>query len=218
MIGKLVDSRDVLVVEPMLEYHALELLKKRLGEREDETTQKKLTIALDYMPLAMAQAAAYIKKRKPMCSIESYLVELEKSRAERSRLLSTEHDMEDFRRDRESKNSILLTWQISFEHIHRTQHSAAEPLSMMSFYDNQNIPQVLLQRGQKSCDTADCTECREKLWNASPGADLIADIIMLRDYTFISAAPDGESYEMHRLVQSAVQQWLEINDGYQVSA
>ncbi|KAK1807294.1 hypothetical protein LTR12_018360, partial [Friedmanniomyces endolithicus] len=75
---------------------------------------EKLAAALEYMPLAIAQAAAYIKKRAPRCSVEQYLVKFEKSDRSKTSLLNA--NSEELRRDSEAKNSIILTWQISFEH------------------------------------------------------------------------------------------------------
>jgi hypothetical protein len=45
-----------------------------------------------------------------------------------------------FDRDWEAKNSILATWQISFDYIRDKKPSAAEPLPLMSFFDRQGIP------------------------------------------------------------------------------
>ena len=37
--------------------------------------------------------------------------------------------------DREAQNSIMLTGHISFEHVRQTRQSAADLLSLMSFFD-----------------------------------------------------------------------------------
>jgi hypothetical protein len=49
------------------------------------------------------------------------------------------------RRDREAKNSIITTWQISFDYIREIRPSAANLLSLMSFFDRQAIPEALLR-------------------------------------------------------------------------
>jgi len=49
------------------------------------------------------------------------------------------------RRDGEAKNSIIITWQISFEYIHEIRPTAANLLSLMSFFDRQGIPEALLR-------------------------------------------------------------------------
>jgi len=42
-------------------------------------------------------------------------------------------------------NSIIITWQISFDHIRHVRPSAADLLSLMSFFDRQGISEALLQ-------------------------------------------------------------------------
>lgn len=59
--------------------------------------------------------------------------------ADRYGLSLLDHDTGDLRRDGEASNSIFLTWQISFEHIHTIRPSAADLLSPMSFFDRENI-------------------------------------------------------------------------------
>ena len=54
-----------------------------------------------------------------------------------SRLL--EHDAGDLRRDGGVSNAILTIWQISFDCIRAKRRSAADLLSLMSFFDRQGI-------------------------------------------------------------------------------
>lgn len=95
--------------------HALALLQKKLGtdlERDDEV---ELLQTLDYMPLAITQAAAYISQRAPRTTVSRYLQDLLRGDKERASLLKK--DVGDSRRDGRASNSIIATWQISFEHI-----------------------------------------------------------------------------------------------------
>jgi hypothetical protein len=96
------------------------------------------------MPLAIVQAAAYILQRGPRCSARQYLGEFKESERKRTSLLHS--DKGHYRRDWEAKNSIIVTWQMSFEYIQQIWPSAADLLSLMSFFDRQGIPEALLQR------------------------------------------------------------------------
>lgn len=58
------------------------------------------------------------------------------------------------RRDWEAENCIIITWQISFEYIQTTKRSAAELLSLMSFFDRQGIPNTLLRNRNEQRDSA----------------------------------------------------------------
>ena len=82
--------------------------------QEDSNDIAELAAALEFMPLAIIQAAAYISERAPQYSMRQYLEQFQKSDRKRTSLLDYEGGQ--LRRDREAKNSII-TWQISFNHI-----------------------------------------------------------------------------------------------------
>lgn len=98
---------------------------------------------LEFMPLAIAQAAGYIRNREPRYSVSQYLRDFQKNDSEAIKLLKKEAGHLD--RDWEAKNSILVTWQISFDYIRGEEPSAAELLSLMSFFDRQGIPQSVIR-------------------------------------------------------------------------
>ncbi|KAK3613285.1 hypothetical protein LTR22_028216, partial [Elasticomyces elasticus] len=251
---RLVNRSEMIAVRPMDEDHALALLEKKLGQQADRTDLVALTYALEYMPLAIAQAAAYIQKATPRCSVLQYLEQLRRSERSKTNLLSA--NSEELRRDSEAKNSIMLTWQISFEHVRQIRRSAANLLSLMSFFHHQEIPESLLQtidlvgpasHGPSPSDGKDSAvlvrlfrrslrkfsihpsgvEVRttgiERGTSEATSDDSAAQafeeyIIILREYHFISVAPKGATFEMHRLVQLAAQIWLEASGEYQAWA
>ncbi|KAK5451874.1 hypothetical protein LTS15_007597 [Exophiala xenobiotica] len=72
---KLVEEGDSILVEPMDEVHATALLKKKLENVEEKLGIKfpdedvaDLAATLEFMPLAIVQAAAYISERAPNSS------------------------------------------------------------------------------------------------------------------------------------------------------
>ncbi|RYO89186.1 hypothetical protein DL766_006149 [Monosporascus sp. MC13-8B] len=140
---KLVEQCDIIAVEPVDKAHALALFEKKLGVQGESSDVADLAAELEFMPLAIVQAAAYISHRAPRFSPKQYLEEFKKSDRKRTRLLK--RDEGQLRRDWEAKNSIIITWQISFDHIHKTRPSAADLLSLMSFFDRQGIPEALLR-------------------------------------------------------------------------
>ena len=135
---KLVEQSDIIAVEPMDEAHALELFEKKMGKQDDSKDVVDLATALEFMPLAIVQAAAYISQRAPRCSVQQYLEEFRKSDRKKTSLLN--HEGGQLRRDWEAKNSIIITWQISFDHIRQARPSAADLLSLMSFSTGKGYP------------------------------------------------------------------------------
>ena len=57
---KLVKPRDVIAVKPMAKTNAITLLQKKLGAVDSDSDLEELASILEYMPLALVQAAAYI--------------------------------------------------------------------------------------------------------------------------------------------------------------
>ena len=218
MALKLVEERDVIAVQPMTESHALALFKTKLGVLSDDNNTAELAAALEFMPLAIVQAAAYISQRAPRYSVRRYLEEFRKSDRKKISLLNCEGGH--LRRDWEAKNSIIITWQILFEHLYQTWLSAADLLSFLSFFDRQGIPEALVRnradtgnshRSYERPDKEDDKEDNEDRTSESSKDDGFEDDIqILRNYSFISIDTDG-NFEMHALVQLATRTWLEAS-------
>ena len=218
---KLVEEKDILAVQPMAPPHALTLFEKKLGPLGQGDDIADLAAALEFMPLAIVQAAAYISRRAPRCSVQQYLKDFQKGDRRRTSLLNYEGGQ--LRRDWQAQNSIIITWQISFEHIRQTWPSAADLLSLMSFFDRQGIPEVLIRNraeignGHRSQEKPDKHDGREEEEDNEDNTSECTendgfedDVQTLRDYSFLSVGTD-RTFEMHGLVQLATRKWLEAN-------
>jgi Tetratricopeptide repeat len=217
MALKLVEENNIIPVEPMGEGQALALFETKLGKQSDKTDIAELAAALEFIPLAIAQAAAYIKERAPRCSVRQYIEKFQKGDKAKSNLLN--HDAGHLRRDWEAKNSIIKTWQISFDHISQTRRSAADLLSLMSFFDRQGIPEALIRNqsgtgnrhGKLDADGGNGGEsdAEDSVSEAGVNDEFEDDILTLRNYSFISLTTDVTTFEMHGLVQLATRKWME---------
>ncbi|KAL9580855.1 MAG: hypothetical protein Q9212_004238 [Teloschistes hypoglaucus] len=220
---KLVEEKNIIVVEPMAQSHALALFEKKLGSLGDGKDITELAEALEYMPLAIVQSATYIHQRAPRCSVRQYLEDFRKSDRKKTSLLDYEGGQ--LRRDSEARNSIIITWQISFEYVRRNWPSAADLLSLMSFFDRQGIPEFLVRtriqskgnyqsqnllaqnRERKVGDDSD----ENSTSDSGENDGFEDDVQVLRNYSFISC--DNErTFGMHALVQLAMRKWLEAKE------
>ncbi|KAH7061833.1 TPR domain protein [Paraphoma chrysanthemicola] len=200
---QVVEESDIIPIQPMHDAAAHALLCKKLGGiREEDDSIAELATTLDHMPLALVQAAAYIRERAPRCSVRQYVEECRQSDSRKTSLLNREAGQ--LRRDEAASNSVLITWQISFDHIRSTRQSAADLLSLMSFFDRQGIQEALLRR--QSSVAAEDTSAVEA------NDEFEDDVLALRDYSFITVTRDAKTFEMHSLVQLATRTWLE-NEG-----
>jgi hypothetical protein len=64
---------DIIQVDPMGQDRALALLRNKLHGSFKQDDAVAFVDALDYMPLAITQAAAYISQRAPRVSVSTYL-------------------------------------------------------------------------------------------------------------------------------------------------
>ena len=187
---------DIIKVKPMDQEHALALLYKKLPESLNTTDSAELVQTLDYMPPAITQAAAYICQRAPRITVSEYLHNLRGNDKDRASLLKK--DIGDTRRDGRASNSIISTWQISFEYIRKEWPSAARLLSLISLFDRQGIPESLL--------------CQSYQEDSEVEADFEDDIAILTSYSLVTINTEGNEFEMHRLVQFSTKKWLELYD------
>jgi tetratricopeptide (TPR) repeat protein len=204
--------KDIIRINPMEKDHALALLQRKLGNGVDKDAATELAVALGFIPLAITQAAAYIQQRGPRCSIQQYTRQFYKSDQSKASLL--DYDTGDLRRDLSASNSVIATWQISFDYIRQTRPSAANLLSLMSFFDRQGIPASLLQRdsgpddGYKGSSTSD-DDGSSTASESSIDKEFEDDIVVLKNFSLITMNVDGKMFEMHSLVQLSTRKWLE---------
>ena len=161
----------------------LELLKTRIPiSASSESSANELVQVLEGIPLAISQAAAYIRTG-PRVTIAAYLDLFRESEASKAYLLDYAK-AGDIRRDPGVNNSVITTRQISFEQIRKIGRSAADLLSLMSLLDRVGIPGFLLMGNSSR------VEFNEAL------APLI-------DFSLVTASVSDSSFEMHWLVQFA---------------
>ena len=188
--GRLTDTHTPIRVGPMSSLEAQELLlsrsKRPNGSNDDNP--RILVDALEYIPLAITQAAAFIRENN--LTLAEYLKLLRTDDSDLQDLL--EEDLGDLRRDSESQNSVIRTWKLSYDLLSKQKPRAAEMLSLMAVLDRQGIPESLLRN------------------DADRNIDIITALGVLQAFSLISAEDGGSGYEMHRLVQLATRKWLEM--------
>lgn len=184
---RLTNSAASLIDVPFMNKdNAVTLLCKKLSDDHSSDDERlELVGLLECLPLAITQAAAYISVKRTRMTIARYSDFLRKN----ERILL--HDMGDLRRDPSIPSSVLMTWQISFDQIHRENGPAVELLSLMSVFDRQGIPKFLLQ-GENEDDL-----------------QFEGRLAPLEEFSLITFEGDGRSFQIHRLVQIAIRSWLE---------
>ncbi|KAK3943421.1 hypothetical protein QBC46DRAFT_456950 [Diplogelasinospora grovesii] len=205
---------NVWAVPAMVEEQALQLLRCKLGKANDALVATDLVHALDFIPLAITQAAAFIVRRAPRMSPSTYLAKLRRDRKKKPGLLGK--DMGDIRRDANAYNSIIATWQLTFEAIRQQRVSAADLLAFMSFFSPQEIPDWVLRRYMREERGASLDgDCANGV-NSSEDEDSDTssnDDVLEDDLDVLATTVDRNTPEMHPMVQFCTQEWLSSTGG-----
>ncbi|KAG8162876.1 hypothetical protein KVR01_007354 [Diaporthe batatas] len=188
-VGVKLAHQNIVEVRNMAESTAAQMLRNSLIRKELVDSQQAETKAilawLTHLPLAIAQAAAYINETG--IAISDYL-SLVSCQEETVIELLTE-EFEDDARYSDSKNPVATTWLISFQMIQQRNPLAADYMYFMACIDHKDIPKLLLPPG------------------ASPKKEVDA-IGTLSAFSFITTRPEDAALDLHRLVHLTIRNWL----------
>jgi tetratricopeptide (TPR) repeat protein len=191
---------DMIEVGPMNRPDATKFLQKSLIRkkllRADAATTELLD-ALAYLPLAIAQAAAYLNMNK--MSVAKYLRLLHNTEQDIVNLMKKE--FYDNARYKGSANAVATTWVVSFRQIRERDAAAADLLAFLSCVEWKSIPHSLMPRVQP-----------EERMEQAIGTLCGYCFLSLRDYD-VKEDEEGkegkeEWYDMHRLVHLATRIWI----------
>jgi hypothetical protein len=180
---------NIIDIDKMNDIEARDLFQRSLQNKqltEDEDGITTLLKLLVNLPLAIMQAAAYLNAKSS--TVVKYLKIYEESNDNVIELLSK--DFEDFWRYPGIRNPVATTWLVSFQQIQNRDALAADYMAFMSCIKEQDIPSGLLP----SASEFDKEEA----------------LGTLKAFGFIRERVSGESYDIHRLVHTAMQNWLKL--------
>jgi tetratricopeptide (TPR) repeat protein len=152
-----------------------------------------LSARLEYLPLALVQAAAYIQEMS--ITVAKYLVLLGDTDQNMIHLLSKE--FETVGRDSKAPRAVAKTWILSFQQIEQQQVLASELLSFMSLLDRQDIPARFLSYYIQ----------RKEHEEPASEMKLVEALGVLKAFSFVTENNNG-SFDMHRLVHLVTRKWL----------
>ncbi|KAH6975384.1 hypothetical protein BKA56DRAFT_489658 [Ilyonectria sp. MPI-CAGE-AT-0026] len=192
--ARLTKGLNLIEVKGMDEKESTSLLQGKLeGEHFNSKDLPELSSKLDHLPLALAQAAAFIQENS--MSVDRYLQLLEGDQG-LVELLS--EDFETVGRESDTPKAVAKTWMFSFQKIQGQNLFASELLSLMSLFDRQAIPRVfLLNYGERNKGFGSLKELEQAVG-------------VLKAFSLISEESGG-NLNMHRLVQLVTRKWLITN-------
>ncbi|KAG9494769.1 hypothetical protein J7337_013908 [Fusarium musae] len=167
------------------------LLDNENGSRDDELRDDKtlttLLEGLTYLPLAIAQAAAYMNIYKT--NIAEY-VQICDNADKKNIIELLEQKCDDETYYDESQSAVATTWIVSFDRIRSSNQAAADLLSFMAFIESRAIPRSILP----------VFETEQQTTRA---------IGILKSHGFLTQRGLDAIYDMHRLVHMVTRKWIE---------
>ncbi|KAH7012236.1 P-loop containing nucleoside triphosphate hydrolase protein [Microdochium trichocladiopsis] len=214
-------SSDIVPVRAMRAGAAAKLLLKKLGDQNQQSKQDymELVKTLEYNPLAILQAAAYIRRRPQPISVNAYEQELKRKKTSLGAFF--QEGSYQFRRDCSASDYIKACWRPVVEFLEPSRKAttpAASLLCFMSFFDRDHIPKLLAESQRGGADESAVPESsqghqshlqtiepsplgdgdNQRSTDAPEGA--VQDLL---DAGFIAEGDPGV-FSMHQLVQLAV--------------
>lgn len=184
---KLVSSNVIPISEPDKDI-AMKILQTSIFRNHllgDNDAAAILFEQLEFLPLAISQAAAYINENN--ITLTDYISLLRSKEADVAEMLSEE--FKDDGRDKDSQNAVATTWLVSFRHIQRLNNLAIEYLFLMACVNPRDIPKKFLPED---------SFMKEKM----------EAIGVLKAYDFVSGHAIESSLNLHRLVHLATRNWM----------
>ncbi|KAH0529526.1 hypothetical protein TsFJ059_004260 [Trichoderma semiorbis] len=214
--GGIVAARRAIKVPKMTPSEAKELFesaRNSQGDSDEANYIEELLDELEWLPLAISQAAAYMKRT--LTTVEEYILKL---RDGKKRWKILKQSQSDRHRRPEVSNSILETWNISMKYLQTENKTAHQILHIHAFLDNQNIPIELIRQaalyveGSNDMDHIGETHSDDSSSVSDNDDDKVNEaVVRLCDFSFLSvqATENGSrTYKMHKLVQEATRYGL----------
>ncbi|CEL03059.1 Putative G. violaceus kinesin [Aspergillus calidoustus] len=194
---RLTKNQSIIELRRMNKIEADELLRTTLDGIEQEADNRQgspLAARLEYLPLALVQAAAYIRMNS--MSVDRYLELLDNSEDSLVELLNKNFDA--VGRDPDTPHAVAATWMLSFQKIEQQSPLAGEVLSLLCFFDRQAIPMEFVYHcQQQQQDRGYQTAIRVE-----------EAVGLLKAFSFITSETDPNRLAVHRLVQLVTRRWL----------
>ncbi len=162
---------------------AVKFLAHRTGLNDPEGAAE-LAEALDYFPLALDQAGAYIAKRKI-----DYRKYLDYYREHKLKVLEKGESGDDY------KDTVATTWNLSFDIINGEFPEALELFNLLAFLAPEDIPIDIFSKGAEFLPDS----LADKVKSEVDFEDVIG---VLLDYSLLSREGDLISY--HRLIGEVI--------------
>jgi len=148
---------------------------------------------LGYLPLSLEQAGAYIAEK--MCGFTEYLGSYRR-KVEKLGVVTGEYPA-----------TVAAAWLLNVEQVEQISNAAADLLHASAFLSQHPIPLQLVRQSASELGPALAQALRDGGNDTTSLLDQVLETLM--QYSLIHRDVGGDSYDIHRLLQSALKQQME---------
>jgi uncharacterized protein YerC len=184
---------------------AIALVKKicELADDSENADIIALVEKLGRLPLAIAQAAAYIKAQKQ--TVATYL---ELYETKRSKMLSDD-TLRNFWSKKEHE-PVAVTWLLSIEELRKTVPDAEQLLQFCAYLASRDIPNYILQACLcQTKETKHEEEAEQQVAKRYPQRAFWKLLTAIKQYSLLEINKQKETVTVHQLVQTVIQEKLD---------
>ncbi len=197
-----IPSARTIPIDKMTEPEAVDFLFKRTDLKRTDANKnaaEKLAGELDYLPLALEQASAYIVALK--ITFKDYL--------DQYATLGTKIFKDSRARARTSYNqSVHNTWQMNLEQIKKESPASADLLDLTAFLHPDSIPFFLIIESAEHLSPNIAAFKKHK----APKVALAELLEPLTRFSLITRHTDKDAFSIHRLLQQVIRDNLNEKD------
>jgi hypothetical protein len=191
------NNKNIITVWPMSVHESSRLFSTRFSGICTQDDVNRLTKQLEYLLLAISQAAAYLSQGT--LTVREYMTAFSKAREP-----FIDADFPDLRRDPTALNSATKTLQASIDHLYIKTPSPVRLLALMSLFDHDDIPDYLVRDYVTNEYFEPSAKSKDELDQAFRD-----DVTTLRSYSLLVIGSNSDSFSIHRLVKLSMQRWLD---------
>ena len=202
-----VEEKSCIELKRLTQEQSVEFLRKKTGRTEGEDSEvSELANELSGLPLALDQAAAYI--RYLSCSISDYVKQY-REQIEKLELLKKMKAQEPDEYTSPDRLAVHTTWLMNFEHITNSKCYDKEIrvvatllMEIFAFLGPDDIPREVFNEGLPPVDSPSLLKVMSSPLGRKEVMNLLTNLSLFQQF-------GANSYSVHRLVQEVIRTWMD---------
>ena len=202
-----IEEKSCIELKRLTQEQSVEFLRKKTRRTEGEDSEvRELASELSGLPLALDQAAAYI--RYLSCSISDYVKQY-REQIEKLELLKKMQAQEPDEYTSQDRLAVHTTWLMNFEHITNSKSYdkdvrvvATLLMEIFAFLGPDDIPREVFNEGLPPVDSPSLLNVMSSSLRRIEVMSLLTNLSLFQQF-------GANSYSVHRLVQEVIRTWMD---------